>query len=190
MKRFLLMLASVLALGMAAPAVAQALGPNDAFIDQIGATDVQTGVATRGNRSDVGQISDSAADAPPSATGKLNRSSRTRAADEQAYVLQLGPHGLGRKDAPAAEVGEGKTIQDHGLGSNAAEVAKGGKGNLNNSTSTQSRPNMQMAPNRAQLIPAPLSPGSRAQGGQVGVGISPRVSSGMAETPERPTEAR
>jgi hypothetical protein len=110
MRRFVLMTASVVALGMAAPATAQALGPNDAFIDQIGdrngATVSQTGSSGSGKGSDIDQISGNAAEVTQAGKGKLNKSTM------RAYVIQLGAgrtndqNGVGRNDPSLAVVGD------------------------------------------------------------------------------------
>ena len=122
--------ASIIAVGMAAPAVAQTVGPNDAFIDQIG----DNASVTAGQ------------------TG----------ADEAAYVLQLGPRDPGRHDASAAEVSEGKLIQERSLRSNAAAATQADHGNLNQSSSQGAF--VKRPATRALVIPATPSTATTTQG--------------------------
>ena len=94
MTRFLLMTASAMALGMASPSIAQAFGPNDAFIEQIGdnnsAAVNQTG-SSSGKRSDIEQISGNAAEVRQGGGGNLHKSTIPQAAENAAYVPLKGP---------------------------------------------------------------------------------------------------
>jgi hypothetical protein len=95
MKRSLLMAASVVALGMAPPAIAQARGQNDAFIDQIGdstsATASQTEASAAGNGSDIDQITGDAAEVTHGGPGSLHKSIIIQAAEKAAAnVIQDG----------------------------------------------------------------------------------------------------
>jgi hypothetical protein len=155
MKGFALMPASVLALFAAAPAIAQGIGPNDAFIDQ---------------------LSGNAAEVTHAGKGKLNKS--TSRATDGAYVKQFGPDDLGRNDASAADVGVGRghtATQGRSRRSNAADL---------NSNIAPASPhehavhhavhNVRKSPKRSQA--SPTAPPSRAHagGGLVGAKPSPR----------------
>jgi hypothetical protein len=159
MKRFLLMAASIVALGMAAPAKAQALGPNDAFIDQIGdsnrATASQAGSSAIGNGPDIDQINGNAAEVTQAGKGALSKSAITQAANKAAYVIQL------RADHPNDSL-----IDRHGVARNDASVAEAGEGH-----------SARMSPQRAQAMPTTPPSSGRAQaggGGPAGAGTSPR----------------
>jgi hypothetical protein len=158
MKRLFVIAAALVVPGMAAPAVAQTFGPNDAFIDQIGDSTTTaaspSGSLATSKAADIEQIGGRAAEVAPSGPGKPDISTRAQAAHTAADVIHLGPNHT-------------KASDRHGVSGNNASPTELGEGH-----------SARWSPKSAKAVPrAPSSPGrAQAAGGGAGAGTSPRSS--------------